>query len=175
MAIQDAKKIAAAYNLLKEKGIDSVEKLSEVIKESKTALRDTRESVRDTEKKIAGINDTIKYVERVSQYQPIYKEYMKSDKSQAFYEAHRTEIMLYESAKKTLEQKGLRGDSVRLIQLKKELRDLEDRKLDMSIKLDNLQADYNDLLTAKKNVEAIINEGPELEKDKSRSKESEIQ
>lgn len=175
MAIQDAKKIAATYNLLKEKGIDSVEKLSEVVKESKTALRDTRESVRDVEKKIANINDTIKYVERVSQYQPIYKEYMKSGKSQAFYEAHRTEIMLYESAKKTLEQKGLRGDSVRLIQLKKELRDLEDRKLDMSVQLDSLQADYNDLLTAKKNVEAIINEGQEQEKDKSRNKESEIQ
>ena len=59
--------------------------------------------------------------------------------------------------------------------LKKELRNLEDRKLDMSIQLDALQANYNDLLTAKKNVEAIINESQEPEKDKSRSKESVIQ
>lgn len=58
---------------------------------------------------------------------------------------------------------------------KKELRNLEDRKLDMSIQLDALQANYNDLLTAKKNVEAIINESQEPEKDKSRSKKSVIQ
>ena len=45
----------------------------------------------------------------------------------------------------------------------------------MSIQLDALQANYNDLLTAKKNVEAIINESQEPEKDKSRSKESVIQ
>lgn len=66
IAIQDARKLAATYNLLKEKGIDSVEKLNEVIKNTKSAIHDTRDSIRDTEVKISGINDTIKYVERVS-------------------------------------------------------------------------------------------------------------
>ena len=175
MAIQDARKIAATYNLLKEKGIDSVSRLNEVIQESKANLRNTRYSVRDIENKIASINDTIKYVERVSKYQPIYSEYLKTGKLQAFYEAHRSEIMLYESAKTTLSQKGLHGESVQLSQLKKELHNLEDRKLDMSMDLKFIQGEYNDLLTAKKNVELIISEGQEEEKDRSKSRESEIQ
>ncbi|MBQ8666570.1 MAG: hypothetical protein IJ526_06890 [Lachnospiraceae bacterium] len=83
--------------------------------------------------------------------------------------------MLYESAKKTLEQKGLHGESIRLSQLVKERSALEDQRLDMSLNLESLQSEYNDLLTAKKNVEAIINEGQEPDKDRSRSKESEIQ
>ena len=45
----------------------------------------------------------------------------------------------------------------------------------MSVKLDSLQAEYNDLLTAKKNVDIIISEGQEEEKDRSKSRESEIQ
>ena len=175
MAIQDAKKIAATYNLLKEKGIDSIEKLDATIKEAKTALRDTREKIRDTETKIAGINDTIKYVERVSKHRPIYNEYIKSGKSPAFYEAHRSEIMLYEAAKKTLEQKGLRGESVSLSMLNKERSTLEDQRIDMFAGLESLQSECNDLITAKKNVEAIINEGRDDEKEKTKNRESEIQ
>lgn len=151
-----AKKIAATYNLLKEKGIDSIEKLDEAIKESKTAVRDMRENIRDIETKIADINDTIKYVERVSQYRPVYNEYLKSGKSPAFYEAHRTEIMLYESAQTTLTQKGLHGESVRLSQLQRERSVLEDQKLDLSVDLETKQKEYNNLLTTKRNVETII-------------------
>ena len=173
MAIQEAKKIAATYNLLKENGIDSVEKLDEVIKGSKTAVRDTRESIREIETKIASINDTLKYVDRVSKYQPIYNEYLKLGKSHAFYETHRTEIMLYESAQATLKQKGIHGNSTHPDQLKKELHDLEDQKLNLSIKLDTMQSKYNDLLIAKKNVDAIIKEDDN--RDISRNKEEQRQ
>ena len=157
MAIQEARKIAATYNLLKEKGIDSVEKFDEVIKESKTYVRNARESIRDIETKIAGINNTIKYAERVSQYRPVYNEYLKSSKSSSFYEAHRTEIMLYESAEAALKARGLSGDSVCLSQLQKEHSTLEDQKIDLSVSLESRRKEYNDLLTAKRNVETIVN------------------
>ncbi len=156
MAIQEAKKIAATYNLLREKGIDSVEKLEEIIKEAKTTVRDARESIRDIESKIACINDTIKYAKRVSQYRPVYNEYLKSGKSSSFYETHRTEIMLYESAEATLKTRGLSGDSVRLSQLQRERSALKDKKLDLSVSLESKQKEYNDLLTAKKNVDIIL-------------------
>ena len=175
MAIQNAKKLAATYNLLKEKGIDSAEKLNETLKESKTSIKETRETVRDIETKIAGINDTIKYVERVTKFQPVYREYLISGKSPAFLEAHRSEIMLYESAKKTLEQKGLHGESVQLSKLNKERNALEEKRIDMAARLDSLQAAHHDLLTAKKNVEVILSEDKESQVDKSRGRSSEIQ
>ncbi len=173
LAIQDAKKVAATYNLLKERGIDSLDSLNEVLRESKANLKEARETVRQTENKIAEINDTLKYAERISKYRPIYSKYVKGGKTKAYYEAHRTELMLYESAKKTLEQKGMRGESIRLSVLKKEHSALEDKRLDASASLDSLRSDYNDLLTAKRNVEAIIHEGQYLESDKTRPQQIE--
>lgn len=83
--------------------------------------------------------------------------------------------MLYESARDTLKQKGLHGESIRLSQLKKERKALEEQRIDMSVNLESQQSEYNDLLIAKKNVEMIMSEDQDNEKDKSRSKESEIE
>ncbi len=156
MAIQEAKKIAATYNLLKEKGIDSISRLNEAVSEAKKSVRETRDNIRSLEEKIAGINETIKYAHRIEKYHDVYGKYLESGKSSSFYESHRSEIMLYESAISVIERKERLGEPVSLSQLKKELHDLEDRKLDMDINLESMQSNYNDLMTAKKNVDVII-------------------
>ena len=117
-----------------------------------------RDSIRSLEEKIAGINETIKYAQRIDKYHDVYGKYLESGKSTSFYESHRSEIMLYESAISVIERKDRRGETVSLSRLKKELHDLEDRKLEMSLNLESMQSDYNDLLIAKRNTSAIMEE-----------------
>lgn len=164
--------IAATYNLLKEKGIDSLSRLNESVSEAKKSVRETRDNIRSLEEKIAGINETIKYAQRIDKYHDVYGKYLESGKSSSFYDSHRSEIMLYESAISIIERKDRLGETVSLSQLKKELHDLEDRKLDLSVQFDSMNAECNALLTAKKNVIVIISDGQEKEKKKSKIRES---
>ena len=46
-AITDAKKIAATYNLLREKNIDAVDKLNEIIASVKTEMKATHKQIRE--------------------------------------------------------------------------------------------------------------------------------
>ncbi len=164
-AIQDAKKIAATYNLLKENNIDSLSDLSEAIENTKKTIKDTRENIRDTESEIADINDTLKYLGRVNEYRGTYREYIRSGKSKSFSEAHRMDIMLYESAIQTLKLKGIDIKSTHMPALKKRLHELEDKRIDLSTDLEDAQSKRDDLLTAQKNVEAIIKDGTKPEKN----------
>lgn len=167
-AIADAKKLTATYNLLKEKGIDSLSALNDAYAKSKADIRTTREEIRDIETTIADINTTIKYAERVQKNKPLYQEYLETGKSQEFYRAHRSELMLYESAQATLKEKYAHGETIRLAELKSERSALEDKKIDLSASLEEVRQEQQDLLTAKRNIEFIISE------DQERSEEKEV-
>lgn len=171
MAIQDAKRIAATYNLLKERGIDSVNELDNVIKESGKSASDLKDKIIDIEGQISEINTSIKYAERVEKYLPVYDEYLSEGKSTDFYESHRTEIALYESSVTSLKKLGLELDNSLPEELKNRRDALEDAKFELSSQYNMAKSEYNDLIIAKKNVEAIINEGLEEERVQDARKE----
>ncbi len=166
MAIQDTKRIAATYNLLKERGINSINELDNAIKESGKSVSDLKDKIIDIEGQISDINTSIKYAERVDKYHSVYTDYLATGKDQAFYESHRTEISLYESSVVNLKQLRLDIHDSLLTELKEKRNLLEDTNLDLTEKYNSAKSEYNDLLIAKKNVEAIINEGREEEYDR---------
>ena len=168
-AIVDVKKIAATYNLLKEKGIDSVTDLDKAISENKAEAKTIREDIRDIESEIAVINETIKYAERSQTNKPVWDEYAKSGKSARFYSAHRAELMIYESAQEFLKRKVASGEPVKLAQLRKETADLEAKKIDLSANLDLKKQEQKDLEQVRKNVEIIMNQ-EQSEASKNRDK-----
>ena len=165
MAIQDTKKIAASYNLLKERGIDSVYELDNSIKEAGKSIREQKDRIIDMEGQISEINTFIKYAERIEKYRPVYDEYLSEGKSTNFYESHRTEIALYESSVTSLKKLGLEQDNFLLEALRNRRDTLEDEKLELSSQYNIAKSEYNNLIIAKKNVEAIINEGLEEERE----------
>ena len=169
-AIIDAKKVAATYNLLKEKGIDSVSQLDKAISDAKTETSSIRDEIRDIESSIADINETIKYAERSQANKPVWDEYIKSGKSQKFYDSHRAELMIYESSQEFLKRKVSAGQTIKLTQLRKEASDLESKRIDLSAKMDSIKRDQKELEQAKKNVEIIMNQE---QNDKSKDKKME--
>ena len=171
MVIQDTKRIAATYNLLKERGIDSIIELDNAIKESGKSVSDLKDKIIDIESQISDINTSTKYAERVDKYHSVYEEYLKTGKDQTFYESHRTEISLYESSVVNLKRLGLDIHDSLLTELKEKRNQFEDTNLNLTEKYNSAKSDYNDLLIAKKNVEAIINEGREEEHDLEKKEE----
>lgn len=165
IAIQDTKKLAATYNLLKERGIDSVYELDNAIKDEGKSIREQKDRIIDMEGHISEINTFIKYAERIEKYRPVYDEYLSEGKSTNFYESHRTEIALYESSVTSLKKLGLEQDNFLLEALRNKRDTLEDEKLELSSQYNIAKSEYNNLIIAKKNVEAIINEGLEEERE----------
>ena len=172
-AIIDAKKVAATYNLLKEKGIDSVSQLNKAISDSKSESGSIRDEIRDIESSIADINETIKYAERSQANKPVWDEYVKSGKSQKFYDAHRAELMIYESSQEFLKRKVSACQAIKLAQLRKEASDLESKRIDLSAKLDILKHDQRELEQAKKNIDIIMHQEQD-NKSKDKKKEQSI-
>ena len=134
----------------------------------------TRDEIRDIESTIADINETIKYAERSQANKPVWDEYIKSGKSQKFYDFHRAELMIYESSQEFLKRKVSAGKTIKLTQLRKEASDLESKRIDLSAKLDTLKHDQRKLEQAKTNVDIIMNQKQD-DKSKDKKKEQSIQ
>jgi len=102
----DLEKYIESYQLLKEKNITSINQL----KESITDLRDknykTTRALKDTEKKIDEKTKLIDQSEKYLKYKDTYKAYTKTKKSRQedFYNEHRAELILFESAKRYLKE-----------------------------------------------------------------------
>ena len=155
-AIIDAKKIAATYNLLKEKNIDSIDVLDKYISNMKTSAKHIHDEIRDLEGTIAELTDTIKYAERINEYQPIWNQYLSTKKSDNFRQEHRTEIMLYEAAQNNL-KRNHPGKVIKLQALKQQKENLEDKKYELQGSLSALSKEKDELLKARKNVEILLN------------------
>lgn len=170
--VANVKKLAATYNYLKDHGIDSVEALSEREKQLRTEVASTRESIRGIESQLGEIIEQQKYFSRISQYKPLWNEYVKTGKSPKFREEHRAELMLYEAAIKAIKVSGTStdfADAGKIAQANME--SLEKEKASLMERLDALKQEQKDLIQVRKNVEIVLNAGEEKEKKKDRERE----
>lgn len=80
--------------------------------------------------------------------------------------------MIYESSQEFLKRKVSAGQTIKLVQLRKEASDFESKRIDLSAKLDSLRHEQKELERAKKNVEIIMNqEQDDKSKDKKKERE----
>ena len=115
--------------------------MDKAISDAKTETSSIRDEIRDIESSIADINETIKYAERSQANKPVWDEYIKSGKSQKFYDSHRAELIIYESSQEFLKRKLSAGQTIKLAQLRKEASDLESKRIDFSAKMDSIKHD----------------------------------
>ncbi len=169
-AITDAKKIAATYNLLREKNIDSVDKLNEVISKVKAEMKDTHKQIREIDGKIATVNETIKYLDRTHSNKNIWDNYIKSGKSSTFYESHRADLMIYESAASFLKRNNTSPDADPDA-YRDRAADPEEQRSILYTDLQGLQKERKELDMIKQNVDIIMNDTHEKHKGKNRERE----
>ena len=84
--------------LMREKGFKSVSQLDEYIKESALKRQDLQYQIKVIDNKISVLSNTMEQVHTVKLYRQIYLEYKKDPSDKAFFEEHKSGIMLYENA-----------------------------------------------------------------------------
>lgn len=84
--------------------INTLFRIHSGVDEAKTKASDAQKSLKDTESKIWNINKQIRLTGQFFANRDIYTQYRKSGKSADFYEKHRAEITLYETARDALRE-----------------------------------------------------------------------
>lgn len=141
----DLEKYIESYQLLKEKNITSLFEL----KESITDLRDknykTTRALKDTEKMIDEKTQLIDQSEKYLKNKDTYKAYTKTKKSRQkdFYNEHRAELILFESAKRYLKDHLGESKTLAISKWKSELATLKKEKKSL----------YNQILEIREEVE----------------------
>ena len=102
--ITNLQQMAQTYAYVQTHGYDSAEQLKNALDEAKTKASNAQKSLKDTENKIRNINKQIRLTGQFFANRDIYTQYRKSGKSADFYEKHRAEITLYETARDALRE-----------------------------------------------------------------------
>ena len=169
-AITDAKKIAATYNLLREKNIDSEEKLDEIMASLKIEIKETHKQMREIDGKIASVNETIKYLDRTRSNKKIWDNYIRSGWSSSFHESHRADLMIYESAAAFLKRNNVSPDTDPDT-YRDQAAELENQRSILYTDLQTLQKERKELVMIKQNVDIIMNDTHENTKEKKKERE----
>jgi hypothetical protein len=94
--------MAQTLSYVQEHGYASVEELEQELSIRKEKTSVSRKELKATESRLADVNKQIRLTGQYLGNKAIYADYRKTGKSKKFYEEHRAELALYESARDAL-------------------------------------------------------------------------
>lgn len=147
-----------------------MDKLNEVISKVKVEMKDTHKQIREIDGKIATINETIKYLDRTHSNKKTWDNYIKSGKSSTYYESHRADLMIYESAASFL-KRNIISPAADPDAYRDQAATLEEQRNVLYFDLQALQKEHKELDTAKQNVDIIMNDTHDKSTVKNRERE----
>lgn len=100
--IINLQQMAQTLAFVQEHGYHSVEELEEELAITTQKSSASLSKLKSTEARLSEVNQQIRLTGQYLSHRPIYTEYRKTKKSKKFYEEHRAEISLYESARDSL-------------------------------------------------------------------------
>lgn len=84
--------------LMREKGIKTLSQLDDYIKESADKRQDLQDKIKVIDNDITKLSKDMEQVHTVKLYRQIYLEYKNDTTDKAFFEEHKSEILLYQNA-----------------------------------------------------------------------------
>jgi hypothetical protein len=96
--------MAQTLAYVQEHGYTSVEELEQELATRKEKTSTSRKDLKATESRLADVNKQIRLTGQYLGNKSLYADYRKSGKSKKFYEEHRAELALYESARDALRE-----------------------------------------------------------------------
>ncbi len=136
----------------------------------KTELKKTHKQIREIDGKIAATNETIKYLDRTHSNKTIWDNYIKSGRSSSFYESHRADLMIYESAAAFLKRNNVSPDTDPDT-YRDQAAELEEHRSILYTDLQTLQKNRKELDMIKQNVDIIMNDTHETKHTKGKDRE----
>lgn len=161
--LSNLKQMAQTVAYIQEHGYNSLEDFHTALDQASDQTSATRKSLKDTEQQLKDVNEQIHFTGQYLAYKNVYADYRKSRNKDKFYEEHRAELSLYDTALRTLKEKsgGNKLPSMKALYAEKdrliELRDMQ--REDFSNRRDY----ERELRTVSANIDIILGKRHEQE------------
>lgn len=104
--LSNLKMMAQTVAYVQEHGFQSKADLDAALSEASAQSTDARNTLKSTENTLKNVNEQIHYTGQYLANKSIYSDYRKSRHKEKFYDDHRAELTLYESALRILKEKS---------------------------------------------------------------------
>mgnify|MGYP000478034001 FL=1 len=105
--LSNLKQMAQTVAYIQEHGYDSLEDFHIALDQASDQTSAARKSLKDTEQQLKDVNEQIHFTGQYLAYKNVYADYRKSHNKDKFYEEHRAELSLYDTALRTLKEKSV--------------------------------------------------------------------
>ena len=161
--LSNLKQMAQTVAYIQEHGCDSLEDFHTALDQASDQTSAARKSLKDTEQQLKDVNEQIHFTGQYLAYKIVYADYRKSRNKDKFYEEHRAELSLYDTALRTLKEKsaGNKLPSMKALYAEKDrLIELQDsQREDFSNRRDY----ERELRTVSANIDMILGKSHEQE------------
>ena len=161
--LSNLKQMAQTVAYIQEHGYNSLEDFHTALDQASDQTNAARKSLKNTEQQLKDVNEQIHFTGQYLAYKNVYSDYRKSHNKDKFYEEHRAELSLYDTALRTLKEKsgGNKLPSMKALYAEKdrliELQDLQ--REDFSNRRDY----ERELRTVSANIDMILGKNHEQE------------
>ena len=104
--LSNLKQMAQTVAYIQEHGYNSLEDFHTALDQASDQTSAARKSLKDTEQQLKDVNEQIHFTGQYLAYKIVYANYRKSRNKDKFYEEHRAELSLYDTALRTLKEKS---------------------------------------------------------------------
>ena len=104
--LTNLKQMAQTVAYIQEHGYNSLEDFHTALDQASDQTSAARKSLKDTEQQLKDVNEQIHFTGQYLAYKIVYADYRKSRNKDKFYEEHRAELSLYDTALRTLKEKS---------------------------------------------------------------------
>ena len=157
------------YNFLRENQVGAPETLSAMLASTKEDYEGKKAAYDQTKEKLDKTNLLIRNTGQYLANKKSYSAYLKAKDKKAYREEHRTEIALYEAARKVLKEYAVDGKLPDIKSLKAQKATLTAKKDALYAAYSDARAKYREIRNAEQNVQRMY--GAQLAKTQSRSTE----
>ena len=161
--LSNLKQMAQTVAYIQEHGYNSLEDFHTALDQASDQTSAARKSLKDTEQQLKDVNEQIHFTGQYLAYKNVYTDYRKSRNKGKFYEEHRAELSLYDTALRTLKEKsaGNKLPSMKALYAEKDrLIELQDsQREDFSNRRDY----ERELRTVSANIDMILGKSHEQE------------
>ena len=161
--LSNLKQMAQTVAYIQEHGYNSLEDFHTALDQASDQASAARKSLKDTEQQLKDVNEQIHFTGQYLAYKIVYADYRKSRNKDKFYEEHRAELSLYDTALRTLKEKsaGNKLPSMKALYAEKDrLIELQDsQREDFSNRRDY----ERELRTVSANIDMILGKSHEQE------------
>ena len=169
--LSNLKQMAQTVAYIQEHGYDSLDDFHAALDQASDQASASRKSLKDTEQQLRNVNEQIHFTGQYLAYKNVYADYRKSHNKDKFYEEHRAELSLYDTALRTLKEKSsgnklpsmkaLYAEKDRLIELRNMQReDFSNRR--------NYEREFR---TVSANIDMILGKNREKEQELEKGKD----